>query len=230
MEKTTPRAPGSEGIRSPAEKTAPVPLSSLGKTAQHRGVRPSSSEIILWQTISTPCGLWRVAFSESGLLRLWPEDAPQPANLKTRGSLATMREAPLPREWHDALLRWLPGNASPGAIATWETLPPLAPCGTAFQRTVWSGLLTIPVGTVLTYGELARRVGHPCAVRAVAAACGANPWPLLVPCHRVVAANRHPGGYRWGLPVKLRLLYGEGVLLREGGGCRKQLRLFPVQL
>lgn len=70
--------------------------------------------------------------------------------------------------------------------------PPLAPAGTPFQRRVWAALCRIPPGRVITYGDLARRLGS--APRAVAGACRANPWPLVVPCHRVVAAGG-PGGY-----------------------------------
>lgn len=69
---------------------------------------------------------------------------------------------------------------------------PLAPAGTPFQRRVWEALLCIPPGTVTTYGELARALGS--SPRAVGQACGANPIPIVIPCHRVVA--RHgPGGF-----------------------------------
>ncbi|MDE2007290.1 MAG: methylated-DNA--[protein]-cysteine S-methyltransferase [Rhodospirillales bacterium] len=72
---------------------------------------------------------------------------------------------------------------------------PLAPAGTAFQRLVWNALLTIPFGATWTYGALARAVGS--VPRAVGQANGANPIPILIPCHRVVAADG-PGGYSGG--------------------------------
>ena len=71
---------------------------------------------------------------------------------------------------------------------------------------VWDQLRRIPYGETVTYGELARRVGNPRAFRAVANACGANPLPIIIPCHRVVAAGGKPGGYTGGLAIKLALL------------------------
>lgn len=84
--------------------------------------------------------------------------------------------------------------------------------GTAFQRAVWEGMLTIPHGHTISYGELARRAGRPKAVRAVGQAVGANPIPLLIPCHRVTASNG-PGGFGGGLALKRALLKQEGVLI-----------------
>jgi methylated-DNA-[protein]-cysteine S-methyltransferase len=91
-------------------------------------------------------------------------------------------------------------------------LPPLRPAGTPFQRQVWAALAAIPCGTTRTYGQIAAAIGRPAALRAVAAACGANPVAVLIPCHRVVAA-RGPGGYSGagGLATKLALLRAEGA-------------------
>jgi methylated-DNA-[protein]-cysteine S-methyltransferase len=83
---------------------------------------------------------------------------------------------------------------------------PLALEGTEFQRAVWTALLDIPYGTTTTYGELARRIGRPSAVRAVGAANGANPIPVIVPCHRVIGSNGTLTGYGGGLPRKQQLL------------------------
>ncbi|WP_404296133.1 methylated-DNA--[protein]-cysteine S-methyltransferase [Halomonas sp.] len=88
---------------------------------------------------------------------------------------------------------------------------PLAPGGSDFQRQVWAALLRIPWGETRTYGELARRLGREGAARAVGTANGANPLPLLIPCHRVVAASGL-GGYSGGLALKRRLLEMEGSL------------------
>ena len=82
--------------------------------------------------------------------------------------------------------------------------------GTDFQKKVWRALLEIPYGRVITYGQLARRVGRPKAPRAVGQANGANPIPIIVPCHRVVAMDGL-GGYGGGLPIKRLLLGIEGV-------------------
>ena len=90
---------------------------------------------------------------------------------------------------------------------------PFEVAGTEFQELVWGELVRIPRGEVVTYGELARRVGRPGAVRAVGSACGANPVALLVPCHRVVTLAGTVGGYRWGEGRKTVILGDEGVAL-----------------
>jgi AraC family transcriptional regulator, regulatory protein of adaptative response / methylated-DNA-[protein]-cysteine methyltransferase len=81
--------------------------------------------------------------------------------------------------------------------------------GTPFQRRVWETLRTIPIGTTITYSELARSIGEPHSVRAVAAACAANPIALAVPCHRVVGSNGDLTGYRWGVERKRELIEKE---------------------
>jgi AraC family transcriptional regulator of adaptative response/methylated-DNA-[protein]-cysteine methyltransferase len=88
---------------------------------------------------------------------------------------------------------------------------PLDVRGTAFQRRVWEALRAIPPGRTLTYAEVAVAIGEPRAVRAVAAACGANRLAVAVPCHRVVATGGALAGYRWGIERKRRLLEREGT-------------------
>jgi methylated-DNA-[protein]-cysteine S-methyltransferase len=83
---------------------------------------------------------------------------------------------------------------------------PLAPEGTEFQRTVWRNLRDIPYGETISYGELAKRVGNPKASRAVGAANGQNPIPIVIPCHRVIGANGKLTGFGGGLPTKEALL------------------------
>jgi O-6-methylguanine DNA methyltransferase len=78
--------------------------------------------------------------------------------------------------------------------------------GTPFQQMVWQALLRIPYGSTVSYGDLARQLGHPKATRAVGAACGANRLAWIIPCHRVVGRQGRLTGYRWGLSVKERLL------------------------
>lgn len=85
--------------------------------------------------------------------------------------------------------------------------------GTPFQQAVWQAMLKIPAGQVLSYGAVARQTGYEKASRAVGAACGANPVPLLVPCHRVIARNGTLGGFGGGLPTKIILLKAEQVEL-----------------
>jgi O-6-methylguanine DNA methyltransferase len=86
---------------------------------------------------------------------------------------------------------------------------------TAFTAAVRDVLRAIPRGTVMTYGEVARRMGKPSAARAVGRACAANPIPIVVPCHRVVA-NGSEGGYGLGLQAKRKLLELEGLQVQGG--------------
>ena len=88
---------------------------------------------------------------------------------------------------------------------------PLAPNGTDFQRQVWSALREIPFGATISYAELARRVSSVAAVRAVGAANGRNPIPIIVPCHRVIGSNGSLTGFGGGLPRKQWLLRHEGA-------------------
>ena len=99
----------------------------------------------------------------------------------------------------------------------------LDPHGTPFQRAVWAALETIPYGATISYGTLARRIAKPKAVRAVGAANGQNPLPIVIPCHRVIGSDGSLTGYGGGLPIKRALLdlerqtagqvQGQGVLL-----------------
>jgi methylated-DNA-[protein]-cysteine S-methyltransferase len=91
--------------------------------------------------------------------------------------------------------------------------------GTQFQKDVWQMLLTIPFGETRSYGELARRLGNPRATRAVGAANGRNPIPIVVPCHRVIGASGKLTGFGGGLHVKAQLLELEGdkTLLTNAG-------------
>jgi len=90
----------------------------------------------------------------------------------------------------------------------------LAPRGTPFQQRVWRALRAIPFGVVRTYGDVARDIGQPGAMRAVGQANGRNPLPIVVPCHRVIAGDGTIGGYSGGLNVKHRLLALEGIELK----------------
>jgi len=92
-----------------------------------------------------------------------------------------------------------------------DKLPPLDATGTDFQKSVWREMQKIPAGQTMSYGEIARAIGKPKAVRAVGGACGANPIPVFVPCHRVLAANNKIGGFSSGLDWKRKLLAREGI-------------------
>lgn len=108
----------------------------------------------------------------------------------------------------NAVRRWLDAYFE-GARTPYE--PELAPAGTTFQRAVWDALRAIPYGTTVSYGAIAQAIGRPSASRAVGAANGANPIPIIVPCHRVIGANGDLTGFGGGLPIKEFLLALEGA-------------------
>lgn len=139
----------------------------------------------------------------------------------------------LPNETLDTLSDWLEKHV-PGAVRTHDRdrlapyveqmkayldgrtqafSVPLDFRGTPFQIRVWRALLQIPFGSIRSYTDLAASIGHPAAVRAVAAACGANPMPIVVPCHRVIGKDGRLTGYRGGLEMKAKLLRMEGIAL-----------------
>lgn len=93
----------------------------------------------------------------------------------------------------------------------------LDPAGTAFQNQVWNALQAIPFGETRTYGGIAEQIGNPKAVRAVGAANGRNPIPIIVPCHRVIGSNGTLTGFSGGLAIKSRLLALEGGSDRRTG-------------
>ena len=92
---------------------------------------------------------------------------------------------------------------------------PLDMQGTAFQKRVWQALTRIPVGSRVSYAELARKIGAPRAVRAVAQACGQNAIAVAIPCHRVVRTDGSLSGYRWGVERKRALLEREEELAAD---------------
>ena len=149
--------------------------------------------------IETTEGTFRAWFSDKGLAALsFPN-----------GRTARDDDANVPAAWKrqtaDALNAILRGEQP-------KQLPPLDfSRGTEFQQKVWKALLTIGVGKTRSYSEIAHAVGAPGAARAVGGACGANPIPVLVPCHRVLAANQRLGGFSAGLKWKRLLLEREGV-------------------
>jgi len=99
---------------------------------------------------------------------------------------------------------------------------PLDVRGTAFQQQVWRALRKIPAGRTHSYAEVARSIGRPEAIRAVANACGANPTALVVPCHRVVQSDGGLGGYHWGVERKRRLLEAERKATEKAAADRNE--------
>lgn len=145
-------------------------------------------------------------YSERGLLQL---DFPD-AKRKDDGLDADFAELPPKvKQWHLATVRAL-NETLAGRAPT--DLPPLdLSCGTEFQQRVWGILRQISIGKTKSYAEVAAEIKKPGAARAVGGACGANPIPVLIPCHRVLAANHGLGGFSGGLEWKRKLLAREGI-------------------
>jgi O-6-methylguanine DNA methyltransferase len=157
--------------------------------------------------VETAFGTFRARYSWNGLAGL---DFPKAGRGVPRAANNEI-VSPKIRGWHriseTALKSILAGRKA-------KKLPPLDWTGkTEFQKSVWREMLRISPGKTKSYGEIAVLVGRPKAVRAVGGACGANPVPVLVPCHRILAANGKIGGYSGGLDWKRRLLLLEGVKL-----------------
>jgi len=159
--------------------------------------------------VATRNGQFVARYSKKGLAEL---DFPASGRAGLPPRQDTRQRVPTTvRCWHRAtsaaLKAVLAGRAA-------KTLPPLDWSGkTEFQKSVWRALRKIRRGQTKSYGEIARAIGEPKAIRAVGGACGANPIPVLVPCHRVLAANGKIGGFSGGLNRKRELLAREGVSL-----------------
>src|SRR6266542_4066493 len=157
--------------------------------------------------VPTPDGEFLARYSTAGLCGLeFPSGA---SRSSPNGGVS---ELPLEiRLWHTATVEAL-SEALAGRIP--GNLPPLdLSAGTGFQQRVWQTLREIGFGETWSYGQVAQSLGQPKAVRAVGGACGANPIPVFVPCHRVLAANHRLGGFSGGLNWKRKLLALEGIRL-----------------
>lgn len=118
------------------------------------------------------------------------------------------------------MMDWLESYFAGEKMAFTEEIP-LDLIGTEFQLNVWKALGGVPYGEIRTYGDIAAAIGRPAAVRAVGAANGANPIPVLLPCHRIIGANRKLTGFRGGLEMKRRLLDIEQIEgVTDGGHAR----------
>lgn len=169
--------------------------------AQRR--RKGAGETLRYATSACPLGLLLVAASEKGICALLFGDDRQSLldELHSRFAAAEL----LPDE--PGLGEWLRSIITQLEEPTRAAQLPLDLRGTAFQQKVWQALRSIPAGETRRYGELAASLGS--HARAVARACASNPVGLLVPCHRVVGANRALTGYRWGIERKAALLESE---------------------
>ncbi|MEM0954463.1 MAG: methylated-DNA--[protein]-cysteine S-methyltransferase [Pseudomonadota bacterium] len=149
------------------------------------------AETTTYRTLDTSIGTLRLVTNSTHLLRIeFPGQ---------HGCDGVAGKTPLLTEIASQLQQYLSGARKRFSL-------PLAPAGTTFQKEVWDALLAIPYGESRSYMEIARAIGRPRAVRAVGAANGRNPLPLVIPCHRVIGSNGKLTGYAGGLDTKTALL------------------------
>jgi len=158
---------------------------------------------IWYDNLPTPIGRLRLVADAEGLREVWFESGrhqrePAPSWLRSAPALAFARVQ---------FEEYFAGTRQVFAL-------PLHPLGTPFQLAVWQELAHIPYGATISYGELARRIGQPQAVRAVGTATGRNPLPIVLPCHRVIGADGSLTGFGGGLPTKRFLLAMEDGVAR----------------
>jgi methylated-DNA-[protein]-cysteine S-methyltransferase len=151
---------------------------------------------IVHHVMDTPIGPLTLVASDAGLreIRFPPDDGPVPGPDEPDHPViaAAVRQ----------LSEYFAGSRQQFEV-------PLEPVGSAFQRAAWNALRAIPYGETVTYGEQARRLGDPGKARAVGAANGANPLPIIVPCHRVIGSDGSLTGFGGGLETKAWLLHHE---------------------
>ncbi|MDX2204951.1 MAG: methylated-DNA--[protein]-cysteine S-methyltransferase [Hyphomicrobiaceae bacterium] len=169
-----------------------------------------------YHLFDTAFGSCAIAWSDAGLVRV---QLPEPTRADTEERIrrvgAEPSAMPLPACASDAVSA-LQMHLAGKAVAL-ETLRLDETIVSTFNAAVYRALRAVPRGTTLTYGDLAKRVGQPGAARAVGAAMGSNPWPVIVPCHRVLARGARIGGFSapGGAATKERLLALEGVVVGD---------------
>jgi methylated-DNA-[protein]-cysteine S-methyltransferase len=149
------------------------------------------------KTMKSPVGKLKLVASDRGLAAvLWENDDPKRVRLSPH---AESNEHPVLRETERQLNEYFAGKRKNFSLKFDFT-------GTEFQKEVWRVLVTIPFGETRSYGQIARQIGRPKAVRAVGAANGRNPLSIIVPCHRVIGSNGKLTGFAGGLETKASLL------------------------
>ena len=174
---------------------------------------PSKSpERLLLDKLPTPVGEAMIVTDDEGVLRGfdWSGEVERLRRLMKRYYPSIpLVNGKAPETTHKAIADYFAGDLSALDDLTWRA------AGTDFQMTIWRALCDIPFGETISYGELARRIGNPKAVRAVGLANGANPIGLVAPCHRVIGANGSLTGYGGGMHRKKWLLEHEGAAFRD---------------
>lgn len=162
--------------------------------------RHGRGEEIRYTTVNSPLGYLIIAATARGLcsVRLGETVAELEDELLQEFRYASLCRTDALQEWIQALVNYLSGNLPLPEL-------PYDVKATAFQLRVWQALGEIPIGTTVSYSDIARSIGQPTSVRAVARACATNPIALVIPCHRVVPKSGL-GGYRWGVTRKRAIL------------------------
>lgn len=186
--------------------TSPPPLPSVVLVPRSEAVASGDGPTIDYGIIPSPFGPYLLAQTPEGIVYGAFLDTADPA----------AGESELRTVWPQARLHHNPAAIQPLGNQIFAPAPPIpqAPlrvsvAGTPFQHQVWQALLDIPWGAVITYQDLAQRLGRPGAARAVGTALGRNSVAYLIPCHRVVRGSGNLGGFRWGLDRKAALLAWE---------------------
>ncbi|HTV78342.1 MAG TPA: methylated-DNA--[protein]-cysteine S-methyltransferase [Steroidobacteraceae bacterium] len=155
----------------------------------------------VYTTMESPIGVLKLIGSDRGLSAvLWEHEDSIPAQF---GELAAQPHHPLLCQARQQLEEYFAGTRTRFTVK-------LDLAGTRFQNSVWNALRTIPFGETRSYAQIAGQIGRAKAVRAVGAANGRNPIPIIVPCHRVIGADGSLTGFAGGLGIKARLLALEG--------------------
>ncbi|MCY3867384.1 MAG: methylated-DNA--[protein]-cysteine S-methyltransferase [Chloroflexi bacterium] len=167
--------------------------------------RGGAGMTIFYSAVPCPLGYLLVAVTERGICKLSLGDAPAPLIADLEAEFDRAERIPDDEGvgyWVERIIAYLEG---------WQPNLelPLDLRATAFQLKVWGELQAIPVGETRSYSEVAAAIGQPTASRAVAKACASNPVALVIPCHRIIRADKRLGGYRWGIERKRAILERE---------------------
>lgn len=174
--------------------------------------KPNKMSSIYYTEYESPVGTLILSATEDGLSGLWITGEKHAPVVEPSWKREDQRFSEVKHELDDYFVGKLKEFRSPLASAV----------GTPFQQQVWKALTEIPYGVTISYGELARRINNPAAVRAVGLANGKNPVSIIVPCHRVIGANGSLTGYGGGMAAKKWLLEHETRHTLEGRPYRLQ--------
>jgi len=194
------------------------------RTAAQLGMTPEKyrrgalAAVVRYTIANSPLGRMLIAATDKGICAIQFADSDQQLQqglIREFPFAARRRDDAGMSEWRLSLARLMEGSETNPAL-------PLDIRATAFQRRVWEALQRIPRGETRSYSAVAKNIGMPKAIRAVARACATNPIAVVIPCHRVVREDGVPGGYRWGMERK------EHLLALEEGNSFPRSRAFPA--